>query len=178
MNQGRYTGRAGRPNILFVLVYDVGYGDLGTFNGSLLSTSAVDRLAQETLCLTQHFAASPVCDPSRACLLTGRYPQRTGSIDTVEWRGLQRLALRERTLADALKATGYATGLIGKWHLGAFDPRYHPLGRGLDETVCFRRGMHDYYDWRIEHRESAARSDGRYLTDVWTAEAVRFIERN
>ncbi|MBN2307470.1 MAG: sulfatase-like hydrolase/transferase, partial [Candidatus Hydrogenedentes bacterium] len=94
------------------------------------------------------------------------------------WRGLERLALRETTLAEVLNAGGYTTGLVGKWHLGAFDRRYHPLNRGFDETVCFRGGMHDYYQWRIEYGERVARGDGRYLTDVWTEEACGFIERH
>ena len=118
------------------------------------------------------------CAAPRACLLTGCYPHRTGSIDTLEWRGLERLALGETTLADILQRAGYRTGLVGKWHLGAFDPRYHPLRRGFDETVCFRGGMHDYYNWRIEYGEQVARADGRYLTDVWTEEAAGFIERH
>jgi arylsulfatase A len=110
--------------------------------------------------------------------MTGRYPHRTGSIDTLEWRGLERLALRETTIAEVLGAAGYTTGLVGKWHLGAFDMRYHPLNRGFDETVCFRGGMHDYYDWRIEFNKTIVRSDGRYLTDVWTEEAIQFIQRH
>lgn len=167
-----------RPNILFILVDDMGYGDFSAFNGGLSSTPRLDALMQEGVCFTQHYTASPVCNPSRATLLTGRYPHRTGSIDTLEWHGLERLALRERTLADMLKAAGYVTGLVGKWHLGAFDPRYHPLRRGFDETVCFRGGMHDYYQWRIEWGETARRTDGRYLTDLWTEEAVNFIQRH
>lgn len=167
-----------RPNILFILVDDMGYGDFSAFNGGLSSTPRLDALMQEGVCFTQQYAASPVCNPSRACLLTGRYPHRTGSIDTLEWHGLERLALRERTLADMLKAAGYVTGLVGKWHLGAFDPRYHPLRRGFDETVCFRGGMHDYYQWRIEWGETACRTDGRYLTDLWTEEAIAFIRRH
>ncbi len=167
-----------KPNLIFILADDLGYGDLSAFNGGLSSTPALDALLRESLCFTQHYAASPVCNPSRACLLTGRYPHRTGSIDTLEWWGLERLALRETTLADLFRAAGYRTGLIGKWHLGSFDPRYHPLRRGFDETVCFRGGMHDYYAWRIEYGTSPRRSDGRYLTDVWTEEAIRFIERH
>ncbi len=167
-----------RPNIVFILADDLGYGDISAFNGGLSETPALDGLMREGVCLTQHYTASPVCNPSRACLLTGRYPQRTGSIDTLEWWGLERLALRERTLADMLKAAGYATGLIGKWHLGSFDDRYHPLQRGFDETVCFRGGMHDYWQWRLEWGMQVRRADGRYLTDVWTEEAEGFIERH
>jgi arylsulfatase A len=169
---------AAPPNLLFILVDDMGYGDFSAFNGGLSQTPALDALMTESVCFTQHYTASPVCNPSRACLLTGRYPHRTGSIDTLEWRGLERLALRERTLADMLKAAGYATGLVGKWHLGAFDPRYSPTRRGFDEAVCFRGGMHDYYDWRLEFNDQVVRADGRYLTDVWTEEAVGFIERH
>jgi len=166
-----------KPNILFILADDMGYGDFSAFNDGLSQTPVLDDLIQAGTCLSQHYTASPVCNPSRACLLTGRYPHRTGSIDTLEWRGLERLALRETTLADVLKSAGYRTGLIGKWHLGAFDSRYHPARRGFDESVCFRGGMHDYTDWRLEFNERVVRSDGRYLTDVWSEEAVSFIKR-
>ena len=170
--------RQRQPNIIFILADDMGYGDFSAFNNGLSSTPALDALMQESVCFSHQYTASPVCNPSRACLMTGRYPHRTGSIDTLEWRGLERLALREKTLADVLQAAGYATGLIGKWHLGAFDRRYHPLQRGFDESVCFRGGMHDYYQWRLEYDERIERADGRYLTDVWSDEAVRFIERH
>lgn len=166
------------PNIVFLLADDLGYGDFSAFNNGLSNTPTLDGLIREGTCLTQHYSASPVCNPSRACLLTGRYPHRTGSIDTLEWWGLDRLALRERTLADMLKAGGYATGLIGKWHLGSFDPRYHPMRRGFDETVCFCAAMQDYWQWRVEWGNTARRGDGRYLTDVWVEESVGFIERH
>lgn len=167
-----------KPNIVFILVDDMGYGDFSAVNGGLSHTPTLDQLMAESICFTQQYTASPVCNPSRACLMTGRYPHRTGSIDTLEWRGLERLALRETTLAQVLKGAGYATGLVGKWHLGAFDKRYHPLNRGFDETVCFRGGMHDYYNWRVEFNQNVVRADGRYLTDVWTTEAVQFIRRH
>jgi arylsulfatase A-like enzyme len=167
-----------KPNIVFILADDMGYGDFSAVNKGLSQTPALDQLMSESICLTQQYTASPVCNPSRACLMTGRYPHRTGSIDTLEWRGLERLALRETTLADVLRGAGYSTGLVGKWHLGAFDRRYHPLNRGFDESVCFRGGMHDYYDWRLEFNEAVVKGDGRYLTDVWTEEAVRFIHRH
>jgi arylsulfatase A len=164
---------------VFILADDMGYGDFSAFNDGRSHTPALDQLVTESVCFAQHYAASPVCNPSRAALLTGRYPHRTGSIDTLEWRGLERLALREVTLADKLKEAGYATGLVGKWHLGAFDPRYHPERRGFDESVCFRGGMHDYYKWRIEFgQDTVRRGDGTYLTDLWTDEAVAFIDRH
>ena len=118
-----------KPNIVFILADDMGYGDFSAVNGGLSQTPALDHLMSEGVCLRQQYTASPVCNPSRACLMTGRYPHRTGSIDTLEWRGLERLALRETTLAEVLRGAGYATGLIGKWHLGAFDMRYHPMNR-------------------------------------------------
>ena len=165
------------PNIIFILADDMGYGDFSIFNGGRSNTPTLDSLINESVCLTHQYTASPVCNPSRAALMTGRYPHRTGSIDTLEWWGLERLALRETTIADVFKSAGYTTGHIGKWHLGSFDFRYHPLNRGFDETVCFRGGMHDYYDWRIEYGDNVKRADGRYLTDVWTDEAVKFIKR-
>ncbi|MEZ4589828.1 MAG: sulfatase-like hydrolase/transferase [Chloroflexota bacterium] len=167
-----------RPNIVFILADDMGYGDFAAFNGGLSQTPVLDALLAESLCLTQQYTASPVCNPSRASLLTGRYPHRTGSIDTLEWRGLERLALREVTLAQLLKQTGYVTGHVGKWHLGSFDMRYSPTRRGFDEAVCFRGGMHDYYDWRLEYNDQVVRSNGRYLTDLWTEEAISFIQRH
>jgi arylsulfatase A-like enzyme len=167
-----------RPNIVLIVVDDMGYGDFGVFNDGSLHTPALDRLVTESVCLTQHYSASPVCAPARAALLTGRYPHRTGAIDTLEGRGLDRLALREITLADLLKAAGYVTGLVGKWHLGALDPRYHPNARGFDEFVGFRGGWQDYYDWRLDINGTRRESDGRYLTDVFTAQAVQFIRRH
>jgi arylsulfatase A-like enzyme len=172
------SAKPNRPNIIFILADDMGYGDFSAFNGGMSRTPTLDAMLEESVCLTQHYTSSPVCNPSRATLLTGRYPHRTGSIDTQWWRGLERLALRETTLADALKGAGYATGLVGKWHLGAFDRRYHPNARGFDEAVCFCGGTHDYYNWRLEYNESVKRADGRYLTDVFTEEAVQFIERH
>lgn len=166
-----------KPNILFILVDDMGYGDFSAFNDGRSRTPRLDALIEESVCLTQSYTASPVCNPSRAALMTGRYPHRTGSIDTLEWRGLERLSLRETTLAQVLKTAGYSTGLVGKWHLGAYDPRYHPNQRGFDEAVCFRGGMHDYFNWRLEYNDTVKRADGRYLTDLWADEAVDFIER-
>ena len=167
-----------KPNIVLILADDMGYGDLGCFGNPAVQTPNLDALAGQGIRLTQNYCGSPVCAPSRASLLTGRYPHRTGAIDTLEARGLDRLALREITLADLLKGCGYSTGLVGKWHLGALDPRYHPNLRGFDEFVGFRGGWSDYWEWRLFYNNKAFQSDGRYLTDVFTEEAVGFIQRH
>ncbi len=167
-----------QPNIVLIVADDMGYGDFGLFNDGPARTPTLDGLAAESVCLTQHYSGSCVCAPARAALLTGRYPHRTGAIDTLEGLGLDRLALREVTLADRCKAAGYATGMVGKWHLGALDPRYHPNARGFDEFVGFRGGWADYYRWRIDRNGAVEHSDGRYLTDVFAAEAAGFIQRN
>ena len=166
------------PNIILILADDMGYGDIGAFGNPDVHTPALDHLAGGGVMLRHHYAGSPVCAPSRAALLTGRYPHRTGAIDTLEGRGLDRLALDEVTLADALKAAGYATGLVGKWHLGALDRRYHPNARGFDHFVGFRGGWQDYWRWRLDVNGSFIPADGRYLTDVLTEHAVEFIERS
>ncbi len=167
-----------KPNIIFILADDMGYGDMSLFNGGLSQTPVLDELAQSGLCLTQHYAASPVCNPSRASLLTGRYPHRTGSIDTLDHLGGERLSLRERTLADMLQRAGYATGLVGKWHNGTIGDEYHPTKRGFDEFFGFRGGWQFYFDSRIERNGQALGPTGRYLTDLLTDEAIDFVTRH
>jgi arylsulfatase A-like enzyme len=167
-----------RPNIVLIVADDMGYGDFGCFNYGASKTPVLDQLIHESLCLTQHYSASPVCAPARASLLTGRYPHRTGVIDTLETRGLDRLALRERTIADWLRQAGYVTGLIGKWHNGAYDNRYHPNRRGFAEFAGFCGGWQPYWKWQLDRNGSLSRGDGRYLTDVFTDEAVEFVRRH
>lgn len=167
-----------KPNIVLILVDDMGYGDLGCYGNPAVRTPNLDALAAQGVRLTQCYSGSPVCAPSRAALMTGRYPHRTGAIDTLDGRGLDRLKLVEITLADVLKRAGYATGIVGKWHLGALDPRYHPNARGFDEFVGFRGGWSDYWQWRLDRNGSFEKADGRYLTDVFTEEAVQFIGRH
>ncbi|MCJ7626161.1 MAG: sulfatase-like hydrolase/transferase [Anaerolineaceae bacterium] len=169
---------AAHPNIVFILADDMGYGDFSVFNGGRSDTPSLDRLVGESVCLTQHYSASPVCAPARAGLLTGRYPHRSGAIDTFEGRGLDRIALRETTLADLFNAAGYRTGLVGKWHCGALDVRYHPNARGFDEFIGFQGGWQDYYGWRLDYNGKYQKNDGRYLTEVFTDEAIEFVKRN
>ncbi len=166
------------PNVVVILADDMGYGDFGAFNEGLTRTPHLDALAGESLCLTQGYAGSCVCAPSRAALLTGRYPHRTGAIDTREHRGTDRLGLQETTLAELLGRAGHATGMVGKWHLGELDERYLPQNRGFDEVCAFRGGWQDYWDWWVERNGDWAQGDGRYLTDLFTDEAVGFINRH
>jgi len=169
---------ASKPNVVVIVADDMGYGDLGLFNDGRSSTPHLDALAGDGVCLTQHYAGSPVCAPSRASLLTGRYPQRTGAIDTLHGRGLDRIALSETTIADAFRAGGYRTGLVGKWHNGALDARYHPNARGFDEFAGFSGGLSDYYAYALDLNGTDVAGDGRYLTDVLTDHAVSFLHRH
>ena len=103
-----------RPNVIVFLADDQGYGDIGVFGNPDLRTPHLDRLAHEGVRLTQHYAGSPICAPARAALLTGRYNHRVGALSVESNRGLDRIALDERTIADCFKRGGYATGMIGK----------------------------------------------------------------
>lgn len=165
-------------NVILILADDLGVGDIGHYNGGITYTPALDRLFQDGCRFSQCYAGSPVCAPSRAALFTGRYPHRTGSIDTLEWRGLERIALSEMTIADLFRANGYRTGLVGKWHSGAFDMRYHPSRRGFEETLSFSGGHEDYWNWRLDRNGTRVAPDGRYLTDVFTDEARAFVARH
>lgn len=166
------------PNIVLMVADDMGYGDFGLYSEGRVHTPALDELASQGIRLTQHYAGSAVCSPSRAALLTGRYPIRTGAVTPQEVLGNDRIALDEVTIADSFKAAGYATGMVGKWHNGALDPRFHPNARGFDEFAGFRGGWADYYKWNLDRNGTLEKSDGRYLTDVLADEAVSFVERH
>jgi len=175
------------PNIVFVIMDDLGWDDAGERTAADLATPHLDALARQGVRFTRAYAVAPICSPSRAGLLTGRYPQRfghennTGSIgrQQQQWIGLP---LTERTLADELREAGYATGMIGKWHLGVRSD-FHPMERGFDEFFGFTPGHHPYHQWSdksqnpILRGREPARGDA-YLTDAFTAEAVDFIERH
>ncbi len=166
------------PNIVLMVADDMGYGDFGLYSEGRVHTPALDELASQGIRLTQHYAGSAVCSPSRAALLTGRYPIRTGAVTPQEVLGNDRIALGESSIADSFKAAGYATGMVGKWHNGALDPRFHPNARGFDEFAGFCGGWADYYRWNLDRNGSLERSDGRYLTDVLADKAVEFIARH
>lgn len=167
-----------RPNVVFILADDMGHGDIACNGNDIVRTPQLDRLARAGLQLTQHYSASPLCAPARAALLTGRYNHRTGAVDVPSNRGLDRIALGETTIADCFSAAGYATGLVGKWHNGLHDLRYHPMNRGFRECIGFLNGGMDYYHWVLDRNGVSEESDGRYLTDVFTDEALGFIDRH
>jgi arylsulfatase A len=174
-NSGRCLAMR-KPNIVLILADDMGCGDIGAFNFGTSQTPVLDSLLEDGAWLTQHYAGSAVCAPSRAALLTGRYPQRTGTIDTQVDYGLRDMAARERTIADLLRQNGYATGHIGKWHLGWRNPGCRPLNRGFDEAISLETTHH--WDWVINRNGKREESDGRYLADVLNDEAVGFIHRH
>ena len=167
-----------KTNVIFILADDLGYGDFGAFNDGITITPALDQMVSEGMCFTQSYAAAPVCVPSRAAIMTGRYHHRTGAIDMRELRGLSNMSVKETTIADVFKQNGYATGLMGKWHNGTIGAKYHPNARGFDEFVGFRGGMSHYYDYRLYYNDTMRESDGRYLTDVLTDESIDFINRH
>ncbi len=166
-----------RPNVVLFLADDLGYGDLSCYGNTVLSTPHVDRLAAEGVRCSQHYSGAPICAPARAALLTGRYHHRSGALSVESNRGLDRIALRERTVGDAFAAAGYRTGYVGKWHSGLHDPSYHPNRRGFAEFAGFLGGIMDYWNWFLDYNGSPRRADGRYQTDVLTFEAVDFIRR-
>ena len=168
---------ASKPNVLLIVADDMGYGDFGTFN-PVVQTPNLDFLITQGTCFRQHYSASPICSPARASLLTGRVPHRTGAITQHELHGLDRIALREVTIADMFQHSGYTTGLVGKWHNGALDARYEPNARGFDEFVGFCGGWSDYYDYTLRVNTAYTKSDGSYLTDVFTNEALSFLNRH
>ena len=181
-----------RPNILLILVDDLGYGDLSLHGCQEVETPHLDRLARSGVRSTQGYVCSPYCSPSRAGILTGRYPTRFGHefnphVGAEEKLGLP---LSEKTLADHLRGAGYATACIGKWHLGFARP-YHPQRRGFDFFYGFLVGAHNYrlkrdakplfrttqsenMIYRGEQREP---TDG-FLTDRLTDEAIRFMDQH
>ena len=164
------------PNILFIVADDLGYGDLQCYGNPVLETPNINQLAADGMLFTQYYSPSPLCAPARAALLTGRYNHRTGAVDVSSNRGIDRIALSEKTLGDYFQTLGYHTALIGKWHNGLYDPRYLPNKRGFDYFYGFLNGIQDYYQWNLNRNGINEKSDGRYLTDVLTDDALSYLK--
>jgi N-acetylgalactosamine-6-sulfatase len=191
------TTLAQRPNIVFMLADDLGYGDLPSFGATDVRAPHLDRLAKEGIRFTQAYANGPECTPSRTAILTGRHPQRPGGLecpvgtgnvgrydDAIRLRDQNDLGLPPQmaVLAPALKQVGYATALIGKWHLG-YEPKFNPLDQGFDRFFGILGGNVDYFR-HIELSDLPVFMEGRapvsrtgYMTDLFRDEAVGFIRQ-
>ena len=171
-----------KPNVVLLVTDDQGYGDLGCHGNSVIRTPNLDRLHAESVRFTD-FHVDPLCAPTRAALLTGRYAYRAGV--TAAFGGRSILRRGETTLADIFRANGYRSGLFGKWHLGDNYP-YRPNERGFDEAVvCWSGGAtqaadawgNDYFDDTYSRNNVPEKFEG-YCTDVFFREGLAFVERN
>ena len=169
-------GAPAAPNIVLVLADDLGYGDIGAYGATLIRTPNLDRLAAEGVRLTDFYASSNVCTPSRAGLLTGRYAVRFGlAAGTVTVNDTRGLPAGATTIATVLQGAGYRTGLIGKWHLGHHTEDQMPNAQGFDE---FYGLLHPNDEEQPLYRNARASTEPMApsaLTRRFTEEAVRFI---
>ncbi len=175
------------PNVVIIITDDQGYGDLGFTGNPHVKTPVIDSFARESIRFTQ-FYVSPVCAPTRASLMTGRYSLRTGVRDTYQGGAL--MATEEVTLAEMLKSAGYRTGLFGKWHLGDSYP-FRPGDQGFDESLIhlaggmgqpgdfttYFKGDRSYFDPVLWYNGEQKAYQG-YCSDIFADEAVRFIAKN
>ena len=173
---------AERPNVVLIMTDDQGYGDLSCHGNPILKTPNLDRLFAESVRLTD-FHVSPFCTPTRAALMTGRFPARTGAYRTSSGRTM--MHPDERTIANVFADAGYVTGMFGKWHLGDNAP-HRPQDRGFQNVLWHRCGGvgqasdywgNDYFDDTYE-RNGRFESFSGYCTDVWFQEAADFVEAN
>jgi arylsulfatase A len=164
------------PNIVIIFADDLGYGDVGCF-GSSIPTPNLDRMAGEGVRLTRFYSASPVCSPSRAALLTGRYPARTGIVNVLMPSSPNGLSPSERTIPKMLKERGYRTGMVGKWHLGA-QAGTSPCVNGFDEFYGLPYS-NDMYPLPVMHNTDVVEEQAvqPQLTEKFTRNAVEFIHR-
>jgi len=171
---GRGARAKGRPNVVVILADDQGWGDLSVHGNVNLKTANIDSLARDGA-LFDRFYVCPVCAPTRAEFLTGRYHPRGGVHGVTT--GAERLNVDEKTIGDTFKAAGYATAAYGKWHNGTQYP-YHPNGRGFDEFYGFCSGhWGQYFDPVLEHNGEIVRGKG-FIIDDLTSHALGFIEQN
>lgn len=173
-----------RPNVVFILADDLGYTDLACYGSKYYETPSIDKLAGQGLRFTNGYTCGPNCQPTRAALMSGQYGPRTGvytvgGIDRFNWQSrplrpvdnVTQLPLDKVTIAQRLKAAGYATGMFGKWHLGE-DGQHHPGRRGFDEAVV-SMGLH----FNFKTNPQVEVPPGAYLADWLTDQACDFIRR-
>lgn len=177
-----YSAEDTKPNVILIMTDDQGYGDLSCHGNPILKTPVLDQLHDESIRLTD-FHVSAFCTPTRAALMTGRHPARTGAYRTSSGRTM--LHTDEKTIASVFAENGYSTGMIGKWHLGDNAP-HRPQDRGFQDVVWHRCGGigqasdywgNTYFDDTYERNGKFEKFKG-YCTDVWFAESIRFVEGN
>lgn len=180
------SSQPAQPNIILIMADDLGYGGLSSYGDPGYETPNIDGLAQKGLKFTNFYANAPVCTPTRAALLTGRYQQRSGLEGVIYVSGETRqtgMAHEEITIAELLKEDGYQTGIMGKWHLG-YKKKYNPVHQGFDQFYGYVSGNIDYhshydnagiYDWW--HNTDSLYEEG-YSTDLITEHSLDFIENN
>ena len=175
-----------KPNLILIFADDLGYGDLSVYGSPNIRTPHIDTLARDGVKLTEFYAVSPVCTPSRAGLLTGRYPVRSGMVRVLFPREEHGLPEEEITVAEALKEQGYATAMIGKWHLGD-RPKHSPLRHGFDVRygLPFSNDMtRPHTSWpeplRLYVQDDVAEEgvDQSTLTRRYVDRAIEFVEEN
>lgn len=163
-----------KTNVVFILTDDQGWGDLSLHGNPWLETPHLDRLARSGQ-QVQNFYVSPLCAPTRASILTGRYHLKTGVISVS--KGMEVMDTEETTLAELFKANGYQTGIFGKWHNGQHYPN-RPIDQGFDEFLGFMAGhWSNYFDTDLNYNGSSVPTKG-YITDVLTDAAIKFIDSN
>jgi len=175
-----------RPNIIFILVDDLGWSELNCYGNRFNETPNLDRLAQKGMRFTQAYASAPVCSPYRASLMTGQYPARIGMTNYLQPDDADYLSTDYITIAEKLKSAGYVTGIIGKWHLTGYAkygvPEVPPAMHGFDETIVSENdniGDGTYFYPYAFNTGIKKRLTGReYLTDRQNLEAVEFVERH
>lgn len=174
---------AERPNIVFIVADDLGRNDCGFMGGTEIKTPQIDKLARAGAVLDAHYV-QPVCSPTRAALLTGRYPMRHGlQVGVVRPWAQYGLPLDEHLLPQALKQADYTTAIVGKWHLGHFKPEYLPTRRGFDHQYGHYNGAIDYFEHTREggfdwHRDDKVSRDEGYSTHLLARDAARFVTEN
>lgn len=172
-----------KPNVIVIVGDDMGYADIGVHGAKDIPTPNIDRLASGGVRFTNGYVSGPYCSPTRAGLLTGRYQQRFGHEFNPGPNPKNEfgLSLKEKTLPSKLKDAGYATGMVGKWHLGN-DEKYQPTSRGFDQFYGFLGGAHSYLNNGMGQnaimRNGKAVPEAEYLTDAFAREAEAFIEKH
>lgn len=176
---------AQKPNIIIIMADDLGYGDISCYGNEYINTPNLDQMAAEGIKFTDFHSNGPVCSPTRAALLTGKYQQRVGidGVITAKHDRDHGLATSEKTFAESMKEAGYVTGMFGKWHIG-YKKELNPIRQGFDEYIGYVAGNVDYHshidqagyeDW---WNGDVKKNEKGYSTDLITEHSVDFIKRH